>query len=353
MITKPKVIEFFSGCGGLSLGFTMAGFTISVASDYDKNVEKTYTFNKPKTKFILGDVAKISADDIYQYEKNVDVVIGGPPCQGFSLANTKTRTMDNPASQASWHFIRLVDELSPKVFVMENVLGFLSMEGGEVYKEFYERFKKLGYKVQFFVPRADEFGVPQRRERVFFIGTKNGEFFSFLPTKKTVTVGEAISDLFSLPEGGGGEYVSEYTKPPQTEYQEFMRKGSRKLFNHRSTLSNAKLVERFKHIPQGGNWRNIPTQLMKEYKDLSKVHSHIYKRLEWNNTAVTIANFRKAVILHPKENRIISVREAARIQSFPDKYRFFGNLGAQQQQVADAVPPLLARNVAQFVKKLL
>lgn len=352
-MVKSKVVDLFSGCGGLSLGFSMAGFSISVASDWDKDVEKSYKYNKPRTKFILKDTTQLSADDIFTYEKNIDVVIGGPPCQGFSIANTKTRGMTNPASIVSWHFLRLVGELQPTVFVMENVLGFLNMEKGNVYRKFYERFKKLGYYVQLLAARADEFGVPQKRERVFFIGTKNGEFLAFLPREKPTVVKDAISDLPVLPDGGGGEDISEYDSPPESKYQELMRNNSKYLYNHRSTINKPKLVERFKHIPEGGNWRNIPERLMDDYKDLSKVHSHIYKRLEWDSTSVTIANFRKAVILHPQQHRILSVREAARIQSFPDKYRFFGNLGAQQQQVADAVPPLLAKAVAKFAKKLL
>ena len=352
-MAKPKVVDLFSGCGGLSLGFSMAGFSISVASDWDKNVEKTFKHNKPRTKFIQKDVAELTSDEILSYEKDIDVVIGGPPCQGFSIANTKTRDMTNPASQASWHFIRLVGELQPTVFVMENVLGFLNMEKGNVYRKFYEGFKKLGYHVQLFIARADEFGVPQKRERVFFIGTKNGEFLVFFPREKPATVRDAISDLPALSNGGGGEDISEYDSPPESKYQELMRNNSKCLFNHRSTINKPKLVERFRHIPEGGNWKNIPERLMDDYKDLSKVHSHIYKRLEWDNTSVTIANFRKAVILHPQQHRILSVREAARIQSFPDKSRFFGNLGAQQQQVADAVPPLLAKTVGKFAKKLL
>jgi len=236
---------------------------------------------------------------------------------------------------------------------MENVLGFISFEEGEVYREFLERFKKLGYTTQLVILRADEFGVPQKRERIFFIGSNNGKFGFLLTTQKPVSVGDAIGDLPSLPEGGGGTDETEYTSQPKTAYQELMRRGSQKLFNHISTKSSPHVVERIKHVPQGGNWKNIPKELMNDYKDLTKTHSHVYKRLEWKGQSPTIANFRKAVLLHPKENRILSVREAARLQSFPDRYRFFGKLSDMQQQVADAVPPLLAKSVAEIAWRIL
>lgn len=349
----PRVIDLFSGPGGLSLGFAMAGFDIVAAADYDANVQKTYTANWPKARFFRGDIFELTGDKILDEVGPIDVVIGGPPCQGFSMANTKTRDMKNPASRVSWEFIRLVDELEPEMFVMENVLGFLSMEGGRVYQEFLNRFQRLGFRARLMVLKADDYGVPQRRERIFFIGTRNGRFYPFPAYGRLITVGQAIGDLPRLPDGGGGAEVSEYISPPQNEYQEWARRDSKTLYNHRATKSKPEVVRRFKHVPEGGNWRNIPKRLMKDYADLSKVHSHIYRRLVWDGIAVTIANFRKAVILHPKQDRIISVREAARIQSFPDSYRFHGSLGAQQQQVADAVPPLMARAVGTLVARIM
>lgn len=375
---KPKAVALFAGAGGLSLGFKMAGFDVVVATDFDKAVEITYSYNNLNTKFIRADIRKLHAEDLLSpagiKPGEIDIVIGGPPCQGFSLANQQSRFLDNPNNQLFRDFIRIVKEIRPRWFLMENVVGLLRMKKGEIRDEILEAFEKLGYTTTAQVLRAVDYGVPQIRERIFFVGNCEGKTF-FYPEathfelkphqaavssqKAFITVKQAIWDLPNLNNGFGADemmYDSSKTPKPGT-YAFMMRNGAEKLFNHRATRNSPEVVERYKYIGQGENWSSIPEKLMKSWRSISpeeiaKVsHSSLYKRLDENEPSITVANFRKSMIIHPWEDRGLTVREAARLQSFPDTYRFFGSLGAQQQQVANAVPPLLAKSVAEQIMK--
>lgn len=350
---KPVAVDLFSGPGGLSLGFQWAGFRVAAAVDQDASAAETYRKNHPETTFLGKNVADVTADEIIAVCGHPDVVIGGPPCRGFSSANTQSRGSHHPGSKASWHFVRLVERISPKAFVMENVTGFMRMDGGTVFDEFMRRFKEVGYHVQILCLNAEDFGVPQKRERIFFVGTRGEYIEDPRRSAATWTVYDAISDLPPLPDGGGGKDEMDYARPALTEYQAWARSDSPKIYNHQTTRSQEYMVERFRYVPQGGNWRDIPEELMSNYADLSNVHSIIYRRLEWNKRALTVTNVRKSVTIHPRDNRILSVREAARLQSLPDKYRFYGAVTAMQQQVADVVPPLLAKAVGEGLYRVL
>jgi DNA (cytosine-5)-methyltransferase 1 len=346
---KPKAIDIFSGPGGLSLGFKLAGYKIGVAVEMNANAAETYRKNHPDTVVLEKSAVNVSADEIVEICGMPEIVIGGPPCQGFSWANTQTRNTQHPGSAVSWHFVRLVEEINPNVFVMENVIGFMRIDGGKVFEEFKSRFQKAGYYVQHLRLNSENFGVPQKRDRVFLIGTRNKFEIKLSAIWSKHTVYDAISDLPPILEGEGGAVMVEYGGPTQSEYQEWARKESEKVYNHVTTQSKKYMIERFRHIPQGGNWRSIPEELMLNYADLSNVHSLIYRRLKWHEVAPTVTNVRKSVTIHPRDHRIISVREAARLQSFPDTYRFSGGLMHIQQQVADAVPPLLAKAVGECI----
>lgn len=373
---QPTVVDLFSGPGGLSTGFSNAGFRIVGAVDKSEPAVETYSYNHDHEP-LSRDVREMDVDELTEQvtkqganPDGVDVVIGGPPCKGFSTANMQTRSPDNPKNDLFMHFLRLVRGLDPRVAVMENVPGLLSMgrEEGAVKNVIQNELRDLGFTVRHRVLNAERYGVPQARSRVFFIGVKEGTPPFPTPShtdggkQKTltnavddlepvVTVGDALLDLPELPAGGGGAEVMEYDAKPHSEYAEEMRANvDDTLYNHKTTVNREKTQKRFEHIPQGGNWEDIPAELMDDYTDRSRTHGHIYYRLEEDEPALTVANFRKSMMVHPTQDRLLSVREAARLQSFPDDYRFVSSrISDRQQMVGDAVPVKLAEAIASEV----
>lgn len=363
------VVDVYSGAGGLTQGFKLAGFEVAVAVDNDECAEQTYRFNHPEVHFLRDKVENISGDKILNLVakkgfSGVDVLIGGPPCQAFSFANTQSWGIGNPLSNGVWEFLRLIEEIKPTVFVMENVLGLRSKRNGQVSAQIVEKTRQLGYQAKNELLCAVDFGVPQNRRRTFVFGTiLKTPLGMFSDRKKAkLKVSTAISDLPPLPEGGGGTEIADYKKKPQNEYQNLMRKNSPKLFNHVTSKSGSvdpNVIERFKRIPQGKSlndvWSCLPSNLKKGIVCVQTgcVHSNIYRRLHWKEPAPTIVHVRKAVLLHPYQHRLISVREAARLQSFFDRYRFFGSVSRQYQQVADAVPVFMASGIAETIMSYL
>lgn len=353
---KPKIIDLFCGAGGLSEGFHSAGFEIVFLNDIDKSALLTASKNHPKARTFLGGIEFLSKDQIEsalgEESPKMDGIIGGPPCQGFSMANQQSRFIDNPKNHLFKHFVRLVWEIKPSFFLMENVEGLLNMAKGKIVAEIIKAFRDIGYEVDTNVLLASDFGVPQSRRRVVFIGNRIERKNVFpekeIKKKKYLTVWDAISDLPEVPPGFKKEEI-EYNKAPQNTYQKNLRRKASKIYNHITTRHSKKVLKRLKHIPPGGNWKDIPLQLLDDYKDVTRTHSSVYKRLSPEEPAITISNFRKSMILHPFQDRIISVREAARIQSFPDKYFFYGTINQKQQQVADAVPPVMSKAIAKTV----
>lgn len=369
---RPVAVDLFCGPGGISTGFRNAGFDIAVAVDYDESAVQTYEANHEQSP-LHADIREIDTEDVLRivrkegYEReDVDIVVGGPPCKGFSLANMQTRSPDNPMNNLFMHFLKIVREISPPVVVMENVPGLLSMgkNEGEIKDIIVEELREMGYTIQYRILKAERFGVPQARRRVFFIGVLEGKPPFPSPThteagrqatltaltdelSPVVTVGGAILDLPELPTGGGGSEVMEYDTSPHSDYASEMRANvDETLYNHETTINRENTVKRFEHVPQGGNWENIPPELMENYTDRSRTHGHIYYRLEEDEPALTIANFRKSMMLHPTQDRLLSVREAARLQSFPDVYRFVSSrISDKQQMVGDAVPVKLAEAI--------
>mgnify|MGYP002754565716 FL=1 len=278
--------------------------------------------------------------------------MGGPPCQGFSLSNTMNRNMDNPKNLLFREFVRFVDELHPTWFVFENVSGLTSMNHGETQKMIEQCFESLGYTVSPSVLWASDYGVPQHRNRFFLIGNANGIKFEFPPKhEKQISVEEAIGDLPIL--GNGDSFDSlpyRISFEEASGYAQQMRKRSANATQNFVSKNNDLVIERYKHIKQGQNWRTIPDSLMENYADKKRTHSGIYKRLLADKPSVVISNYRKSMLIHPFQDRGLSVREAARIQSFPDDFIFEGPISHIQQQIGNAVPPLLAKAV---VKKIL
>ncbi len=346
---KYNAVDIFSGAGGMSVGASMAGIEVIVAIENDKYAAATFEANHPKAKIIKNDIREICLDKKY---KNPFILFGGPPCQGFSTSNTKTRNSDNTNNSLFYEYIRQVNELTPEWFVFENVEGIKSFDNGTVIDKLEEEFQKLGYTTKWDVLTASDYGVPQNRNRFFMIGNRLGIDFIF-PEKhtKVVTVNEALEDLPKLKNGDSYDNL-DYKDIVANSYAKLMRGNSEKVSQNYVSRNREYVLERYKHIKPGENWKAIPDELMKNYKDKNNCHSGIYKRLDPNNPSVVIANYRKNMLIHPFENRGLSVREAARIQSFPDSFIFKGNLSFQQQQIGNAVPPLLAKAIFEQIIKL-
>ncbi|NTW98727.1 MAG: DNA cytosine methyltransferase [Geobacteraceae bacterium] len=346
-------IDLFAGAGGMSLGARQAGVEIKLCVENDPHALATYSHNHKDARIFSDDIRKLSSDDILSVRKHYNdelVVFGGPPCQGFSTSNQRTRSSDNPNNWLFQEFIRVVKISQPDWVVFENVKGILETEGGIFLEHTITSLQELGYTVSHQVLNAAEFGVPQARSRLFVVGNLHGVSYRFpKPIKHKVTVSESISDL---PKLSNGAYIdwAYYASEPNSAYARKMRNNRKISPNHLVTRNAAHIIERYKHIPQGGNWEHIPKELMSNYADVSRCHTGIYRRLKADEPSVVIGNYRKNMLIHPWEHRSLSVREAARLQSFPDWFEFKGSIGFQQQQVGNAVPPLLAKAVFQAIK---
>jgi len=350
-------VDIFSGAGGMSIGAKMAGIKPVMAVELDLHAAETYKANHPDIaeKVLQEDIQFIKP--LEHTEKNPFILFGGPPCQGFSIANTKTRNLENPNNSMFREYRRFVKELEPEWFVFENVVGFKSFEKGKFAIDVENELKGLGYETSAAVLNAADFGVPQYRNRFFIIGhrhDKGGINFDFnsLKKKKTVTVGEALKDLPSL-QNGDKELELPYRLEVENAYIKLMRRKSKFAKQNLVTRNKPHIVARYPHIKQGQNWEAAKQKgLLDTYSSTKNTHSGIYKRLEDDKPSVTIANYRKSMLIHPHEHRGLSLREAARLQSFPDHIIFKGPLSYQQQQVGNAVPPLLAKAIFEKVLEL-
>lgn len=341
-------IDLFAGAGGMSLGARYVGVDVQVVVEADKHAAATYIKNHQPLHGVF-------ADDIRNFEKvelrNPDnepvVLFGGPPCQGFSTSNQKTRTALNENNWLFQEFLRVIRLYMPDWVVFENVKGILETEGGLFADTVISELTALGYHCEAKVLNASEYGVPQRRDRFFIVGCLHGEGFHFPdPTvQKPTTVNEALGDLPKL-ENGHSKCFQKYRKIKRLSlYSKLMRGNLTGCYNNLVSRNAPFVIDRYKHVPQGGNWENIPEDLMMNYKDRSRCHTGIYRRLKSDEPSVVIGNYRKNMLIHPKEDRGLSVREAARLQSFPDDFIFEGSIGFQQQQVGNAVPPILAQKI--------
>jgi DNA (cytosine-5)-methyltransferase 1 len=340
-------IDLFSGAGGMSVGAIEAGIDVKIAIEMDKFAAVTYQENHPNTLMLNDDIRKVRINRFCKRKKDdILILFGGPPCQGFSTSNQKTRNKENENNWLYKEYLRLTKEQNPDWIIFENVKGIVETEKGFFFEKINTELNKLGYTTRHAILNAEDFGIPQIRNRVFIVGSLHGIKYEFPnPTlKKHITVKDAISDLPHLTNGASFHEL-DYSTKPKNKYQTQSRKKSKKSVNNNVTDNNEIVLKRYKHIPPGGNWENIPTKLMKNYKDFSRCHTRIYYRLKSDEPSVVIGNYRKNMLIHPTEDRGLSVREAARIQSFPDNFHFYGSIGFQQQQVGNSVPPLLAKAV--------
>lgn len=353
-MTDKKLIgiDLFSGAGGMSLGAMSTGVDVKIAVDFDKYSSITFKANHPETKFFNQDIRTFKFDEEFIKAKTRKILFGGPPCQGFSTSNQKTRNKENDINWLFKEYLRLTKSLMPEWIIVENVKGIVETERGYFFEKIKKDFKKIGYTTNSAILNAANYGVPQIRNRVFIVGSLNGIEFEFpKPTVKNyLTVADAISDLPNLT-NGANYHELDYNSQSQNKYQKTTRNKSVKSVNNLVTRNNEIVLKRYQHIPQGGNWESIPSRLMKNYKDFSRCHTGIYHRLQNEFPSVVIGNYRKNMLIHPTEHRGLSVREAARIQSFPDTFHFHGSIGFQQQQVGNSVPPLLATAIFKQILK--
>ncbi|OTO22314.1 DNA cytosine methyltransferase [Enterococcus sp. 3C7_DIV0644] len=351
---RLNVVDLFSGAGGLSRGFMDAGFNVRLGIDFDDAALKTFKANHGDADIMKLDLfnhenLKFITDYLYEREINIDVLVGGPPCQGYSLAGPRDEHDERNTLYEA--MVKLAKMTKPKVVVLENVPGLLKLFDGKGARRIVDDFEDLGYNMDKKILYAPEFGVPQIRKRVFFVGVlpKYGNFKypdPFLEKDNFITCEDAISDLPSLEEDLGNEKCK-YISEPITEYQKFMRANSKELYNHVGTQHEQKTVELISMVPEGKNFRSLPAPFNTMFK-----YNEALTRYHSKRPSLTINTGHRSHF-HYKWNRIPTVRESARLQSFPDDFIFYGNKSQQYKQVGNAVPPLLGKAVALEVKKIL
>lgn len=361
-----KVIDLFAGCGGLSLGFVQAGYTIDKAVEFDPVIANTFRQNHPDASVLVDDIKNIDINGVFA-PGDAKIIVGGPPCQGFSMAGARIRHgfIDDPRNYLFKHYLNVVRTVRPKVFLMENVKGMQNMQNGKIFKEILGIFSDprmtggLTYNIYKKVIKAVDFGVPQKRERLIIIGTTvpgvvfdklwkeaKAEIIAEYPDYfALVTVREAIGNLPPVTESG---VIA--NPEPQTSYQRYLASGSPTLMNHTQSHHSKRAVERMQRISSGQNYTNLD-------EDITSVHSGSYGRLCWDEPAATITTrFDTPAggrFIHPDEDRTLSPREAARIQSFPDDFVFYGARREISRQIGNAVPPKISYFLARFTMKIL
>ena len=336
------VVDLFAGSGGLSLGFKMAGFETDLAIDNCYDCSLSYLHNFPESQYIVKDIRDVTRDEIFNSIKNrvIDGVIGGPPCQGFSVSGK--RVYLDPRNSLYREYLRILDFLNPTFCLLENVPGLKQLYGGEALKTIICELRRRDYEVSYSVLSADHFGVPQRRKRLFIVAMRGIPFRFPQKTAERYTLGDAISDL---PNQENGDSCTEYKSSPKNPYQERMRGKMSNVFNNDITKHSDKTKEIISLVPEGGNYRNLPEELAKT----RKVHI-AWTRLDSTKSCTTIDTGHRHHF-HPWENRVLTVRESARVQSFPDNFMFLGSKTSQYRQVGNAVPPLLAYHIALAIKE--
>lgn len=329
MAGRYNIIDLFAGVGGLSMGFEKNGFVTVLANDFDKDASNTFKANHPNTPFIDGDIRLVTKDVINKKlnGKQVDVLMGGIPCQSFSMAGYRIRKgidhSEDPRHFLYKEYFRILDIVKPKVAIIENVKGILSSHDGAILQDIIYSFEERGYKADFKPLNASDYGVPQARQRVFIIANKiNHE--NIFPNKydHIVPVSEALKNI-----------------PDDA-------------LNHEKRYLTGKALERVKLIKQGQNWQDLPKEMQTK-----SIHSGAYGRIDPSRPSRTLTTRfdtpSVGYVTHPSENRTLTVREGARIQTFPDDFIFTGNKLQQFKQVGNAVPVQLANVVSLGIKKML
>lgn len=333
---KYRTLDLFSGAGGLQLGFERHGFDILLSTDFDSDCESVHKINRPNIPFLRMDIHDLDEKVLNEYlgeSLEVDMLIGGPPCQGFSTIGKRIssdplkRTAADPRNTLFREYIRILNTVKPKIFLMENVQGLLTRDKGTIFEEIKKTFKETGYDFNYVILNAADYGVPQIRNRVFFYGNRIG--LKLVPPvpicdgskeKPYKTVGQTISDLANVKDNAE--------------------------INHVALKHGEKQIRRYALIPEGGRLPEdqLPPDLYR------KNFGNTFKRLHRDRPSLTMVPGHNAFPIHPWLNRSLTVREAARIQTFPDDYIFAGPRQKQCMQVGNAVPPVMAEAWAKYFK---
>lgn len=350
--TKQNVLDLFSGCGGFSYGFQSAGFRVVLGVDNDKKALETFKLNHNDSETLLADLhlgstIKQIVDAVSKTK--IDVIIAGPPCQGFSL--TGARKKNDKRNKLFYSVFKVAEKLEPSAIIIENVPGLATLYNGHAKDAILEEFRKLDFTESFKVLYGPDYGVPQIRKRIFFVGLKRKYgIFDFpkpiLLPEQYITASMAIGDLPSREIEYGNEqdkYMNEVT----SEYQKFMKNGAKVLYNHVATKHTAHVINVIKQVPEGGNYKDLPPGVGD-----SRIFNEAWTRYHSNKPAKTIDTGHRNHF-HYKYNRVPTVRENARLQSFPDSFVFLGNRTEQYRQVGNAVPPLLGFHIANKLKEFL
>jgi len=345
MQKKYTVVDLFAGVGGLSYGFSHNdNFEIIFANEYDKNIAKAYSLNHTTVKIFDCDIKELTEQNINKIIKEpIDIVVGGPPCQSYS---TLGKRQNDERAVLFKEYCRILKILQPKIFIFENVKGMLSMNKGNLFNQIKQTFTSIGYEIQNKILNSAEYGVPQIRERVFIVGTKSKNTFEYpLQThgdnkaglKPFVSLKDAISDLPILE---SGETLNEYQGEPQNEFQQFVR-DTTILTENTSPKNGELLIKIMKSLSDGGNKNDLPSELKPK-----SGYGNTYAKLWWNKPVPTVTrNFACASssrCIHPRDSRALTTREGARLQSFPDSYKFYGSVATKNLEIGNAVPPLLS-----------
>lgn len=379
-LTPFTTIDLFCGAGGITEGFRTAGYRCLYGNDIMAEAIETFSYNHPAAISDNRPIEKVEPAEIRATlglaKGELDVLVGGPPCQGFSI-NAPERFLDDPRNKLFNHYEKFLAEFRPKYFVFENVPGLLSLGDGKVFQLIQREFAKLGYKMDIRILFAAHYGVPQERWRLIFLGSLDGAIKLPEPTHwavgranfrggrdmifqlseadrarllPAITVAEAISDLPGLEMGEGAEEVG-YTQEARSDYARSMRNPAGMTFNHYAAKLSKQNAERMRHVPPGGSWRDIPYDLLPKGMQRARRSDHTkrYGRLSPEGlagTMLTKCDPHWGAVFLPDQNRSLTVREAARFQSFPDAYRFCGARVSQYEQVGNAVPVLMAKSIA-------
>jgi DNA (cytosine-5)-methyltransferase 1 len=354
------ILDLFCGCGGLSYGFEMAGFKTLLGCDINLPALKTFQENHKHAKIFSGDINEVNKEDITAIigDQKIDVIVGGPPCQGMSLAGP--RKYEDPRNKLFLSFVRLTEQFKPKAFILENVPGLVGLYKGSVKDAIIENFTKLGYNVTYRILTASDYGVPQHRKRVFFVGLLNSEESFIFPSpthfdpatllstvsSAHITCEDALSDLPDLEDDLGSE-TALHTKEAANDYQVSMRNNQSELFNHVASNHSDHVRNIISLVPEGKNFKSLPDELKGTRK-----FNVAWTRYHSKKPSPTIDTGHRHHF-HYKFNRVPTVRENARLQSFPDSFRFLGSKTDQMRQVGNAVPPLLAKALATELLKYL
>lgn len=340
-----KLLDLFCGAGGLSLGFEKAGFSVAKAIDIDKHAVNTYNYNRKEKVAEVLDITKVD-DNFLKSLGHIDGIIGGPPCQGFSTAGQ--RIIDDDRNKLYREYFKILEHVMPSFFIIENVTGILNFCKGLVKDDIIRRAKDLGYNVFYKTVDTSQYGIPQIRKRVLFVGIKDSlckkEFIFPEGNGQVVTVLDAIGDLPYL---DSGEIHTSYTTTPKTKYQEYIRDGMTELHNHTLSKHFEDTKNTIALVPEGGSIKDVPEELRG-----GRNYNALLRKMDRNKPSLCIDTGHRTYF-HYEERRIPSTREVARLQSFPDSFVFTGPRNDQQKQVGNAVPPMLAEIMARAIKDYL